>query len=98
MVDVYDAVSSRRAVRAFSDEPMYPAELVAPYAHRAFAAAAQRHEALGIERDAPDRRRRIAALNTQAFGAPVVLFCYVCGVAVDARSRACRDCTPHART
>ncbi|MCX5140496.1 nitroreductase [Streptomyces sp. NBC_00338] len=134
-MDVYEAVDSRRAVRAFSDEPvsretlervltaatrspssgnlqpwrmyvvageplaelkrrataravagdpgddreypMYPAELKPPYADRFSAAAAQRYEALGIERDDPGRPRKIATLNAQAFGAPVVLFCYV---------------------
>ncbi|MEU7581438.1 nitroreductase [Streptomyces sp. NPDC041068] len=134
-MDVYEAVDSRRAVRAFSDEPvphevlervltaaarapssgnlqpwrlyvvsgeplaelkrrataralagdpgddreypMYPAELMSPYLDRFSAAAAQRYAALGIERDDPDRPMKIAALNTGAFGAPVVLFCYV---------------------
>jgi nitroreductase len=134
-VDVYEAVDSRRAVRAFSGEPvprelldrvlaaaarapssgnlqpwhlyvvtgeplaelkrratararagdpgdereypMYPAELAPPYRERFSAAAAQRYAALGIARDDPDRPARIAALNTQAFGAPVVLFCYL---------------------
>jgi nitroreductase len=134
-MDVYEAVASRRAVRAFSDEPvsrealvrvltaatrapssgnlqpwhlyvvtgeplavlkrrataralagdpgddrqfpMYPAGLGSPYAERAAAAAAQRHAFLGIERDDPDRRKKINALNTEAFGAPVVLFCYL---------------------
>jgi nitroreductase len=134
-LDVYEAVDSRRAVRAFSDEPvpeevlervltaaarapssanlqpwhvyvvtgepladlkhrataralagdegderqypMYPADLVAPYRDRAFAASAQRYAALGIERDDPDRPMKIAALNTGAFGAPVVMFCYL---------------------
>jgi len=134
-LDVYEAVDSRRAVRAFSNEPvpkevlervlaaatrapssanlqpwqvyvvtgeplaelkhrataralagdggderqypMYPADLIAPYRDRAFAAATQRYAALGIERDDPDRPMKIAALNTDAFGAPVVLFCYL---------------------
>jgi nitroreductase len=134
-LDVYEAVDSRRAVRAFSDEPvpkqvlervlgaatrapssgnlqpwrvyvvsgepladlkrratsraragdpgdereypMYPADLVSPYLDRFSAAAAQRYAALGIERDDPDRPRKIAALNSAAFGAPVVLFCYL---------------------
>lgn len=134
-MDVYEAVDSRRAVRAFSDEPvpgevlervltaaarapssgnlqpwhvyvvsgeplaelkkrataralagdpgdereypMYPAALTSPYLERFSAAAAQRYETLGIERDDPDRPRRIAALNSEAFGAPVVLFCYL---------------------
>ncbi|MDI6104791.1 nitroreductase [Actinoplanes sp. NEAU-A12] len=132
---MYEAVDSRRAVRAFSDEPvskevlervltaaarapssgnlqpwhvyvvageplaelkrratararagdpgdereypMYPADLVSPYRDRAVAAAAQRYAALGIERDDPARPMKIAALNTDAFGAPVVLFCYL---------------------
>jgi nitroreductase len=134
-VDVYEAVDSRRAVRAFSDEPvpketlervlaaasrapssgnlqpwhvyvvtgdplaelkrratararagdpgddreypMYPADLASPYLDRFSAAAAQRYAALGIERDDPDRPVKIAALNSEAFGAPVVLFCYL---------------------
>lgn len=134
-MDVYEAVDSRRAVRAFSDEPipeevlrrvltaaarapssgnlqpwhlyavtgeplaelkerataralagdpgdereypMYPAEMTSPYLDRFAAAAAQRYEALGIERDDPDRPRKIAALNSEAFGAPLVLFCYL---------------------
>lgn len=134
-MDVYEAVDSRRAVRAFSDEPvsktvldrvlaaasrapssgnlqpwhvyvvtggplaelkgrataralagdpgdereypMYPADLPSPYLDRFTAAAAQRYEALGIERDDPDRPIKIAALNSEAFGAPVVLFCYL---------------------
>ncbi|MGW5355695.1 nitroreductase [Streptomyces sp. NPDC004031] len=134
-MDVYEAVRSRRAVRAFSDAPvpgevlrrvldaaahapssgnlqpwqvyvvtggplaelkrrataraaagdpgdareypMYPAELVTPYAERFAAAAAQRYGALGIARNDPDRPRKIAALNTGAFGAPAVLFCYL---------------------
>jgi nitroreductase len=134
-VDVYEAVDSRRAVRAFSDRPvprevldrvltaaarapssgnlqpwrlyvvageplaelkrrataralagdpgdereypMYPADLVPPYRDRFAAAAAQRYAALGIERDDPARPTKIAALNSAAFGAPVVLFCYL---------------------
>ncbi|WP_031161939.1 nitroreductase [Streptosporangium roseum] len=134
-MDVYEAVDSRRAVRAFSDAPvpkevlervltaatrapssgnlqpwhlyvvageplaelkkhataralagdsgdereypMYPAELASPYLDRFSAAAAQRYKALGIERDDPDRPMKIAALNSGAFGAPVVLFCYL---------------------
>ncbi|MFJ3623259.1 nitroreductase [Streptomyces iakyrus] len=134
-MDVYEAVDSRRAVRAFSDEPvpketlervlaaaarapssgnlqpwhvyvvtgeplaelkrratararaggpgddreypMYPADLASPYLDRFSAAAAQRYAALGIERDDPDRPVKIAALNAEAFGAPVVLFCYL---------------------
>ena len=134
-MDVYEAVDSRRAVRAFSDEPvsretlervlnaaarapssgnlqpwhvyavtgepladlkrrataralagdpgdereypMYPAELTPPYPDRFSAAAALRYEALGIARDDPDRPKKIAALNSEAFGAPLVLFCYL---------------------
>ncbi|WP_415938293.1 nitroreductase [Streptomyces sp. 039-1] len=134
-MDVYEAVDSRRAVRAFSDEPvpekvlrrvlnaatrapssgnlqpwhlyvvtgeplaelkrratrralagdpgdereypMYPDGLTSPYLDRFSAAAAQRYGALGIERDDPDRPRKIAALNSDAFGAPTVLFCYL---------------------
>lgn len=134
-MDVYEAVDSRRAVRAFSDEPvardvlervlaaatrapssgnlqpwrvyvvtgeplaalkrratararagdpgddreypMYPAELVPPYRDRFAAAAAQRYQALGVARDDADRPAKIAALNSAAFGAPVVLFCYL---------------------
>ncbi|MFJ2395237.1 MULTISPECIES: nitroreductase [unclassified Streptomyces] len=134
-MDVYEAVESRRAVRAFSDEPvpmeilervlsaaarapssgnlqpwhvyvvtgdplaelkrrataralagdpgdereypMYPADLTSPYLDRFSAAAAQRYATLGIERDDPERPQKIATLNAGAFGAPVVLFCYL---------------------
>jgi nitroreductase len=135
-MDVYEAVDSRRAVRAFSGQPvpkqvlervlgaaarapssgnlqpwlvfvvageplaqlkrlataralagdpgdereypMYPDGLGGPpYSDRFHAAAIQRHQALGIDRDDPDRPRKVAALNTDAFGAPVVLFCFV---------------------
>ncbi|MBO3674431.1 nitroreductase [Streptomyces sp. NEAU-YJ-81] len=134
-MDVYEAVNSRQAVRAFSDEPVhkevlarvlaaatrapssgnlqpwhayvlageplaelkrratarvlagdpgdereypiYPAELTSPYLDRFSAAAAQRHDAMGIERNDPDRSVKLAALNAEAFGAPVVLFCYL---------------------
>jgi nitroreductase len=134
-VDVFEAVDTRRAVRAFSDRPvprdsldrvletarrapssgnlqpwhlyvvgghpltrlkqrageraaagdpgdepqypMYPDPLPAPYADRYAAAALQRYEALGIAPDDPDRPRRVAGLNADAFGAPVVMFCYV---------------------
>ncbi|OIJ68433.1 nitroreductase [Streptomyces mangrovisoli] len=134
-MDVYEAVASRRAVRAFSGEPvarevlervlaaatqapssgnlqpwrvyvvageplaelkrrataralagdpgdereypMYPAELAPRFLDRFAAAAAQRYAALGIERDDPARPTKIAALNSEAFGAPVVLFCYL---------------------
>ena len=108
-MDVYEAVDSRRAVRAFSDEPVPSevlervlaaatrapssgnvqpwhvyvvtgaplAELTSPYLDRFSAAAAQRYEALGIERDDPALPVKIAALNSEAFGAPVVLFCYL---------------------
>lgn len=57
--------------------PMYPAGLTSPYLERFSAAAAQRYQALGIERDDRDRPTRVAALNAEAFGAPVVLFCYL---------------------
>ncbi|MFW6723182.1 nitroreductase [Streptomyces sp. MAR4 CNY-716] len=57
--------------------PMYPDELTPPYLDRFSAAARQRYEALGIERDDPDRPKKIATLNSGAFGAPVVLFCYL---------------------
>ncbi len=56
---------------------MYPDPLAPPYVDRFAAAAAQRYQALGIERDDPDRPRKIASLNTSAFGAPVVMFCYL---------------------
>ncbi|MFD0417958.1 nitroreductase [Streptomyces sp. NPDC127108] len=59
------------------DYPMYPTPLTTPYQDRFSAAAAQRYQALGIERDDPYRPFKIAALNSQAFGAPVVLFCYL---------------------
>ena len=57
--------------------PMYPAGLGPPYLDRFSAAAAQRYRALGIDRDDPARPVRIATLNAEAFGAPVVLFCYL---------------------
>jgi nitroreductase len=57
--------------------PMYPADMGAPYLDRFAAAAAQRYQALGVDRDDPQRPAKIAALNTTAFGAPVVMFCYL---------------------
>jgi nitroreductase len=57
--------------------PMYPADMGAPYLDRFAAAAAQRYQALGVDRDDPERPAKIAALNTAAFGAPVVIFCYL---------------------
>ncbi|MFD7862061.1 nitroreductase [Streptomyces sp. NPDC059783] len=57
--------------------PMYPDGLASPYTDRFAAAAAQRYGALGIERADPERPVKIAALNSDAFGAPVVLFCYL---------------------
>ncbi|KPC64695.1 nitroreductase [Streptomyces chattanoogensis] len=57
--------------------PMYPAELTSPYRERFSAAAAQRYKALGIKRDDAARPTKMAALNSDAFGAPVVLFCYL---------------------
>ncbi|MCF2528754.1 nitroreductase [Yinghuangia soli] len=134
-MDVYEAVDSRRAVRAFSDKPvpkevlervlgaatrapsggnlqpwrlfavggeplaelkrrttaralagdpgdepeypMIPAGLASPYRDRYSAAAAQRYQALGIERGDADRGRKIVTMNSAAFGAPLVLYCYV---------------------
>jgi nitroreductase len=58
--------------------PMYPDGLGgSPYVERFTAAAIQRYQALGIHHDDPGRPSKIAALNTDAFGAPVVLFCYL---------------------
>jgi nitroreductase len=56
---------------------MYPADMRPPYLDRFTAAAAQRYRALGVDRDDPERPAKIAALNTGAFGASVVLFCYL---------------------
>ena len=53
------------------------AEMNSPYLDRFSSAAAQRYKALGIEREDPERPVKIAALNSGAFGAPVVLFCYL---------------------
>ncbi|MEV7123180.1 nitroreductase [Kitasatospora griseola] len=77
-------LKSRTTARALAGDPgdareypMSPDEPASPYIDRFAAAAAQRYEALGIERDDPDRATKIAALNSNAFGAPVVLFCYL---------------------
>lgn len=48
-----------------------------PYPDRFSVAASQRYAALGIERGDLEPPTKIAALNSAAFGAPVVLFCYV---------------------
>jgi hypothetical protein len=80
-MDVYEAVDTRRAVRAFSDEreyPMYPDELASPYLDRFAAAAAQRYRALGIERDDPHRPEKIGVEIVGADGGRVLF----CGVAV----------------
>jgi nitroreductase len=134
-VDVYEAVSSRRAVRDFDDMsvpgavlrrvleaasaapssgnlqpwhvfvvsgeplarlkalateraasgdtgdprqyPMYPEPLGDPYLDRFTRAADQRYAFFGVDRDDPQRPRQVAMLNAEAFGAPVVLFCYL---------------------
>ncbi|HET7900753.1 MAG TPA: nitroreductase [Candidatus Nanopelagicales bacterium] len=58
--------------------PMYPDEPWGDrYEERFRRAAAQRYAFFGIDRDDPDRPRKVAALNATAFGAPAVLFCYV---------------------
>lgn len=58
--------------------PMYPDAMGGPaYLDRFVAAAGVRYRELGIERDDPERPMKIAALNSGAFGAPVVLFCYL---------------------
>ncbi|XVU21666.1 nitroreductase [Actinoplanes sp. CA-054009] len=82
--DPLAALKRRATARALArdpgderDYPMYPDELVPPYSDRFAAAAARRYAALGIDRDDPDRPMKIAAWNTAAFGAPVVLFCYL---------------------
>ncbi|XVV08860.1 nitroreductase [Actinoplanes sp. CA-131856] len=80
LADLKRQATARALARDPGDEreyPMYPAELVPPYSNRFSDAAAQRYAALGIDRDDPDRPMKIAALNTEAFGAPIVLFCYV---------------------
>jgi nitroreductase len=72
--------TARALARDPGDEreyPMYPADLGAPYLDRFAAAAVQRYQALGVDRDDPERPAKIAALNTAAFGAPVVMFCYL---------------------
>jgi nitroreductase len=72
--------TARALARDLGDEreyPMYPADLGAPYLDRFAAAAVQRYQALGVDRDDPERPAKIAALNTAAFGAPVVMFCYL---------------------
>ena len=57
--------------------PMYPEPMQAPYRDRFMSAAAQRYAFFGVDRDDPDRPRKVAMLNADAFGAPVVLFCYL---------------------
>lgn len=74
-------VATARAVAGDAGDereyPMYPDPLAGRYLERFGGAAAQRYRALGIDRDDPERPARVAALNTDAFGAPVVLFCYL---------------------
>lgn len=57
--------------------PMYPDPLDEPYRERFMSAAAQRYALFGVDRDDPDRPRKVAMLNADAFGAPAVLFCYL---------------------
>jgi hypothetical protein len=56
---------------------MYPQPMSSRYRDRVVAAAVQRYAALGIDGGDPGRPKKIAAANVAAFGAPVVLFCYV---------------------
>ena len=79
-----ERLKQRATARAAAGEPgddrqypMYPDPLGPPYSDRFAAAASQRYQALGVARDDPDRPRKIASLNASAFGAPVVMFCYV---------------------
>ena len=73
--------ATARALAGDADDareyPMYPPTMHTPYADRFTAAATQRYAALGIARDDPARPSKIAALNSSAFGAPAVLFCYL---------------------
>jgi nitroreductase len=48
-----------------------------PYQGRFIRAAVQRYAFFGVDRDDPERPRKVAMLNAGAFGAPVVLFCYL---------------------
>jgi nitroreductase len=57
--------------------PMYPEPLGEPYQDRYRRAADQRYAFLGVDRDDPERPREVAMMNARAFGAPVVLFCYL---------------------
>jgi nitroreductase len=79
-MDVYEAVTSRRAVRRFIDREV-PKEML----ERVLSAAAwspsasnlQPWHTLGISRDDWDARRRAATENWDCFGAPAALFCYI---------------------
>ncbi|WP_037574374.1 nitroreductase [Phaeacidiphilus oryzae] len=57
--------------------PMYPDRLDPAYRERRSAAAAQRFDALGIERGDARARAREIARNWDCFGAPALLLCYI---------------------
>src|SRR5215469_12920261 len=90
MMDVYEAVKSRRSVRGFAVERvshgdpwderqyvMYPPALKSPYAERRSAFGRERYSALGIAREDLEARQRAAIGNWKCFGAPAALFCYI---------------------
>ena len=55
--------------------PMYPEPMGEPYHDRFMRAAVQRYSFFDVDRDDPERPRKVAMMNAGAFGAPVVLFC-----------------------
>jgi hypothetical protein len=63
-LNVYEAVTTRRAVRGFTDRPV-PTEVL------------ERYSALGVAREDWEARQRAAIANWDCFGAPAALFCYI---------------------
>ena len=89
-MDVYEAVTSRRAVRGFTDQPVSREAIervldaaawspsgsnIQPW--KIYVLTGARLTELGIAREDWEARQRAAIANWNCFGAPAALFCYI---------------------
>ena len=71
-MDAYEAVTSRRAVRGFTDQPVSKEVL-----ERVLSAAAWSPSGSNLQPWDWEARQRAAIANWDCFGAPAALFCYI---------------------